>query len=112
MLAFIFKATSNPLLELWVKGFQHQGARFLGSSQEQWFERLRFQQSEKLLCGVLEMVVHVLFDASLVARLGPAALVMLTGNEILNSSHLMHSLSSSFEKPSGAAVHQGDAPCA
>ena len=79
-------------------------------ADDQPLERLALEVAQQRVAGVLQVVVLLLLDAALVARLRPAALVVLAGHVVVDPLDLAKAVGAAAEDARVAAVHERDAP--
>jgi hypothetical protein len=103
-------AAGEPLLEVLVELRLEVGGQLPGAADDQALERLLLEVPHQCVAGVLEVVVLLLLDPALVARLGPAALVVLPEDVVVDLLDLPEALGGAAEDAGVAAVHERHAP--
>jgi hypothetical protein len=86
------------------------GDHLARAADDQLLEGLPLEVAHERVAGVLEVVVLLLFDPALVARLRPAALVVLAEHVVVDLLDLAEAVGRAAEDARVAAVHERDAP--
>jgi hypothetical protein len=103
-------APGEPLLEVLVELGLEVSCHLPRAADDQALERLLLEVAHQRIARVLEVVVLLLLDPALVASLGPAALVVLAEDVVVDLLDLPEALGRAAEDAGVAPVHERNAP--
>src|SRR5215208_1967187 len=103
-------APRQPFGEVAVQLRLEVGDHLARPAEDEPLERAPLEVLHQHLARVLEVVVLLLLDPALVARLGPAALIVLSEDEVVDLLDLPQAIGRAAEDARVAPVHERHAP--